>query len=54
MDGTTIAVDLAKTVFDVAVANERGQIIAIGKRLGRAPFARFLAAQSPARIVIDR
>ena len=52
MDGTTVAVDLAKTVFEVAVANERGQIID-SKRLGRAPFARFLAAQSPARIVMD-
>ena len=24
MDGTTVGVDLAKTVFEVAVANERG------------------------------
>ncbi len=34
MDGTTVAVDLAKTVFEVAVADERGRIIE-RKRLGR-------------------
>ena len=52
MDGTTVAVDLAKTVFEVAVADERGRIIE-RKRLGRAQFARFLAAQSPARVVME-
>ena len=26
MESTTVAVDLAKSVFEVAVANERGQI----------------------------
>ena len=52
MDGTTVAVDLAKTVFEVAVANERGQIID-RKRLGRAQFARFLETQSPARVVME-
>ena len=42
MERTTIAVDLAKSVFEVAVANERGQILE-RKRLGRASFRRLLA-----------
>ena len=52
MDGTIVAVDLAKTVFEVAVADERGRIVE-RKRLGRPQFARFLAARAPARVVME-
>ncbi len=41
MERTTVAVDLAKSVFEVAVANERGQITE-RKRCGRTAFMRFL------------
>ena len=40
MESTTVAVDLAKSVFEVAVANERGQITE-RKRCGRTAFMRF-------------
>ena len=46
MDGTTVAVDLTKRVFEVAVANERGQILD-RKRYGRASFQRFLETRPP-------
>ena len=46
MDGTTVAVDLTKRVFVVAVANERGQILN-RKRYGRASFQRFLETRPP-------
>ena len=52
MDATTIAVDLAKSVFEVATANAQGQIQA-RHRLTRAQFARFLRAQAPAEIVME-
>ena len=52
MRGTTIAVDLAKSVFEVAVANERGQIID-RKRLSRVQFTRLLTTHSPARVVME-
>lgn len=41
MDGTTVAVDLAKSVFEVAVANERGHNID-RKWFGQPSFKRFL------------
>ena len=52
MDGTTVAVDLAKTVFEVAVADERGRIIE-RKRLGRPQFARLLKTGARARVVME-
>ena len=52
MERTTIAVDLANTVFQVAVANEHGQIID-RKRLGRSPFRRFLTTRPPSRVVME-
>ena len=52
MEGMTIAVDLAKSVFEVAVANERGQIIE-RKRYGRASFRRFLETRRPCRVVME-
>ncbi|MCY4600979.1 MAG: hypothetical protein OXF27_13795 [Acidobacteria bacterium] len=41
MESTNVAVDLAKTVSEVAVANARGQI-SERKRFGRTSFMRFL------------
>ena len=52
MDGTTVAVDLAKSVFEVAVANERGQITE-RKRYGRMSFMRFLTKRQPCRVVME-
>ena len=46
MDGTTVAMDLIKRVFEVAVAYERGQILD-RKRYGRASFQRFLETRPP-------
>ena len=41
MDATTVAVDLAKDIFEVALANRAGRIIE-RKRLTRRPFERFV------------
>jgi transposase len=41
MDATTVAVDLAKDVFEVALANRAGRIVE-RKRLNRRQFARFV------------
>ena len=52
MESTTVAVDLAKSVFEVAVANERGQITE-RKRFGRTSFMRFLTKRWPCRVVME-
>ena len=52
MERTTVAVDLAKSVFEVAVANERGQITE-RKRFGRTSFMRFLTKRRPCRVVME-
>ncbi len=52
MEGTTIAVDLAKSVFEVAVANDRGQIVE-RKRYGRASFRRCLETRPASRVVME-
>lgn len=49
---TTIAVDLAKTVFEVAVSNRPGRVTA-RHRLSRSGFQRFLAGQRPATVVLE-
>ncbi len=41
MDATTVAVDLAKDIFEVACANRAGRVV-VRKRLPRHAFARFL------------
>jgi transposase len=41
MDATTVAIDLAKNIFEVALANRAGRIIE-RKRLARRPFERFV------------
>jgi transposase len=52
MKSTTIAVDLAKSVFEVAVSRRAGQVER-RHRLSRAQFARFLAKQAPATVVME-
>lgn len=52
MHSTTVAVDLAKDVFEVAVAGEAGRIER-RDRLSRTGFGRFLAAQQPSRVVME-
>ncbi len=50
MERTTIAVDLAKSVFEVA--NDRGQIVE-RKRYGRASFRRCLETRPASRVVME-
>src|SRR5262245_50861736 len=52
MQHTTIAVDLAKSVFEVAVSHRVGRV-AERQRLSRRQFSRFLAEQAPATIVME-
>ena len=52
MQDTTIAVDLAKSVFEVAVSEQPGRVRR-HERLGRSGFARFLAKQAPAVVVME-
>jgi len=52
MQDTTIAVDLAKTVFEVAVSQRPGQV-AERHRLSRGQFSRFLAERAPATVVME-
>jgi transposase len=52
MNATTIGVDIAKSVFQVSVANQAGRIVE-RRRLSRAQYARFLAQQPPAEIVME-
>jgi transposase len=52
MDATTIGVDLAKTVFEVAIANRQWHIVA-RHRFNRRQFTHFLATVSPTHIVME-
>ena len=52
MNATTVAVDLAKTVFELAIADEQGRLVD-RKRLSREGFARFFANRPPCRIVME-
>jgi transposase len=52
MKDTTIAVDLAKTVFEVAVSRRPGKV-AERHRLSRGQFSRFLAERAPATVVME-
>ena len=52
MESTTIAVDLAKSVFEVAISHETGRV-ASRHRLSRGQFQRFLALQKPAVVVME-
>ena len=52
MNTTTIGIDLAKSVFQVSVANQAGRIVA-RKRFSRTQFDRFLANHEPAALVME-
>lgn len=52
MKPTTIAVDLAKTVFQVAVSHHPGQV-AEHRRLSRTGLPRFFAERQPATVVME-
>ena len=52
MHATTIAVDLAKRVFEVAVANRNWHVVA-RHRFRRPQFDRFLRTQAPAHVVME-
>jgi transposase len=52
MKPTTIAVDVAKSVLEVAVSEKTGRV-SERKRLSGAQFARFLGRRKPATIVME-
>jgi transposase len=52
MHSTTIAVDLAKSVFEVAVSGRPGRV-AERYRFSRGQFSRFLAERTPVTIVME-
>jgi len=52
MDATTVGIDLAKTVFEIALADERGHIVE-RQRLNRARFDRFFVNRPACRIVME-
>jgi transposase len=52
MQPTTIAVDIAKSVFEVAVSDRPGRV-SRRQRLNRSGFARFLAREAPAVLVME-
>ena len=52
VDPTTIAVDLAKSVFEVSVSRQPGRVCQ-RKRLTRSQFGQFLACQPPATVLME-
>ena len=52
MDATTVAVDLAKTVFELAIANGQWRIVS-RQRLNRTQFTRFLAEIPSTHVVME-
>lgn len=52
MDATTIAVDVAKTVFEVAIANRQWHIVA-RHRFNRRQFTHFLTTVPPTHVVME-
>lgn len=52
MDATTVGIDLAKNVFEIALADERGHIFE-RQRLSRARFDRFFGNRPACRIVME-
>jgi transposase len=52
MNATTVGVDLAKNVFEIALADERGHIVE-RQRLNRARFDRFFVNRPPCRVVME-
>ena len=52
MNATTVAVDVAKTVFELAISDEQGRLVE-RKRLSREGFAQFFVNRPPCRIVME-
>jgi transposase len=52
MEHATIAIDLAKSVFQVAVSSQQGSVEA-ERRLSRDRFLTYFAQQPPAKIVME-
>jgi transposase len=52
MNATTVGIDLAKNVFEIALADDRGHIFD-RQRLNRARFDRFFVNRPPCRIVME-
>lgn len=52
MNRRTLAIDLAKDVFEIAIANEHWRIVA-HHRLSRSRFAAFMAQQPPSEVVME-
>jgi transposase len=52
MDATTVGVDLAKTVFELAIANAQWRIVS-RQRLNRQQFTRFLAETPATHVVME-
>jgi hypothetical protein len=52
MDATTVAVDLAKTVFALAIANAQWRIVS-RQWLNRSQFRRFLADMPATHVVME-
>ena len=52
MDATTVAVDLAKTVFELAIADVQWRLTA-RQRFNRTQFARFLRQTGPTHVVME-
>ena len=52
MKNTTIAIDLAKSVFEVGISERPGHV-AGNHRLSRAEVSAFLAAQPPATVIME-
>ena len=52
MDATTVAVDLAKTVFELAISNAQWRIVS-RQRLNRKQFTRFLAEMPATHVVME-
>jgi transposase len=52
MDATTVAVDVAKTVFELAIANGQWRVVS-RQRLNRGQFTRFLGETAPTHVVME-
>jgi transposase len=52
MNATTVGIDLAKTVFEIVLADERGHIVE-RHRLSRARFDRFFSNRTACRVVME-
>lgn len=52
MDTTTIAVDLAKSIFQIAVSKRPGHVCE-NHRLSRTRFKRFFAEYQPATVLLE-